>query len=106
MQALINTNNRRQFHYYFFLLDIAIGAYLSGHVVLLRSRPVITIYQGLISFAQHLEFKTKSFQMRECYWYQLDQMHPGKISVYSQNKNKYLKINIISFYRYQQKSNN
>jgi hypothetical protein len=63
-----------------YLLDLAIGAYLSGHVVLLRSRPVVTIYQSLQSFISHLDFSQKSFDMSACFWYQLDQSSPGTIS--------------------------
>jgi hypothetical protein len=61
--------------------DLAIGAYLSGHVVLLRSRPVVTIYQSLQSFISHLDFSQKSFDMSACFWYQLDQSSPGTISI-------------------------
>ncbi|EFA09738.2 Integrin alpha-PS3-like Protein [Tribolium castaneum] len=61
--------------------DIAIGAYLSGHAVVLRSRPVVTIYQELKSFSQHLDFKEKRFKVRACFWYRLDELDPPLISI-------------------------
>ncbi|XP_044263954.1 integrin alpha-PS3-like isoform X2 [Tribolium madens] len=61
--------------------DIAIGAHLSGHAVVLRSRPVVTIYQNLRSFSQHLDFKEKSFKIRACLWYRLDELDAPTIQI-------------------------
>ncbi|KAK5648902.1 hypothetical protein RI129_003794 [Pyrocoelia pectoralis] len=49
--------------------DLAIGAYLSGHVVLLRSKPVVTLQQSVISLTPRLEHNAELFYVKSCFWY-------------------------------------
>ncbi|KAK4884517.1 hypothetical protein RN001_000788 [Aquatica leii] len=49
--------------------DLAIGAYLSGHTVLLRSKPVVTLQQSVILLTPRLEHNAKSFDIKACFWY-------------------------------------
>ncbi|KAF5292281.1 hypothetical protein FQA39_LY03315 [Lamprigera yunnana] len=49
--------------------DLAIGAYLSGHTVLLRSKPVVTLQQSIVSLTPQLEYTTEQFPIKACFWY-------------------------------------
>lgn len=45
---------------------MAIGAYDSGNVVILRTRPLITVHGIVKSDMKRLSFDTKSFEIESC----------------------------------------
>ncbi|KAJ8926007.1 hypothetical protein NQ315_009862, partial [Exocentrus adspersus] len=49
--------------------DIAVGAHLSGNVVLLRSSPVAVVHYVMKSIPQELKQSSKQFLLNICYWY-------------------------------------
>ncbi|KAG8232052.1 hypothetical protein J437_LFUL012003 [Ladona fulva] len=49
--------------------DIAVGAYESGHGVLLRSRPIITFHSTLDSDVKKVNFNATGFKTRACLLY-------------------------------------
>ncbi|XP_031332931.1 integrin alpha-PS3-like isoform X1 [Photinus pyralis] len=49
--------------------DLAVGAYLSGHVVLIRSKPVVTLQLSVISLTPRLEHNAEFFSIKSCFWY-------------------------------------
>lgn len=51
------------------VLDIAVGAYLSGHVVLLRTRPTVAIEHSIYSPHQYLHYNSTEFQLAVCFMY-------------------------------------
>ncbi|GLV40341.1 scab [Carabus blaptoides fortunei] len=50
--------------------DLAVGAYLSGHVVVLKTRPVVTILPTLISDSEQISIDTRSFNVSACIKYE------------------------------------
>ncbi|GLV40342.1 scab [Carabus blaptoides fortunei] len=46
--------------------DLAVGAYLSGHVVVLKTRPVVSISSTLVSDNQQIFIDTRSFNVSAC----------------------------------------
>ncbi|KAF2904031.1 hypothetical protein ILUMI_02128 [Ignelater luminosus] len=59
-----------------FYKDLAIGAYLSGHAVLLRSRPVVTLKHRLVALIPQLEHNAKSFEIIACSQYEGSNIEP------------------------------
>ena len=49
--------------------DIAVGGFLSGHVVLLRTRPVVIITGSIISTPSRIDFEAKSSTIEICLSY-------------------------------------
>nr|CAD7572786.1 unnamed protein product [Timema californicum] len=49
--------------------DVAVGSFLSGHAVVLRSRPVISLGMSLTSTTTKLQREDQSFNVTVCMWY-------------------------------------
>ncbi|GLH00736.1 Integrin alpha-PS3 [Gryllus bimaculatus] len=47
--------------------DIAVGAYISGHVVLVRTYPVVTIIPDLMPKDRKIPFTTETFEIKLCF---------------------------------------
>ena len=48
---------------------MAVGSFLSGHVTVLRSRPVVSINGRVKSFPSQITFKTEHVDISACLWY-------------------------------------
>jgi hypothetical protein len=49
--------------------DIAVGAYKSGHAIVLRARPVITYQATIAPYVSSIGFNTASFKFSACITY-------------------------------------
>lgn len=61
------------------ILDVAIGAYLSGHTVLLRSRPIVILQHSIEPLIKLLDLTIPFFKINICMWF-LSVFPPENIS--------------------------
>lgn len=54
----------------FIITDLAVGAYLSGHAVVLKTRPVVTILPSLVSDSKQISIDTRSLNVSACIKYE------------------------------------
>jgi len=52
-----------------FVLDVAVGAFESGHVVVLRGQPIITFQPHLTTSTSRISVKTSNFSSTACLSY-------------------------------------
>nr|CAD7396219.1 unnamed protein product [Timema poppensis] len=61
--------------------NVAVGSFLSGHAVVLRSRPVISLGMSLTSTTTKLQREDQSFNVTVCMWYKGVNILADKVDV-------------------------
>lgn len=69
LTMLLNFLLKITLRYYINCADLAIGSFLSGHTLLVRSRPVVTLKSSLTTNPKDIKVHHQAFSMTICFQY-------------------------------------